>query len=104
MNRTTFAAGFGASVVLLSICCAYAFSPAWSTNFALYFAKDGGYVGSPEAFRYSLLAFALLNIPAVIVGSGVMYALDVVYTPNSLSCHAWLCVLHPCRCVRAPAA
>jgi hypothetical protein len=79
MKGRVFTVGFGASIVLLALCAGYAFSPRWDDNFVLFFAKDGGYTGSPAGFRYTYLLFLILNLPALPISVSALYLLDLAY-------------------------
>jgi hypothetical protein len=69
MNRRVFFLGFGLSTFLIVRCIWYAFvSPVSSAIMESFdLANRGWYVHQPGVYKPCLLAFALLNIPVMLV-------------------------------------
>lgn len=67
MRGKVFLVGFGISLVLLAVCTAYGISPTWQRSILLRFDISIDHVSLPNPFNYSIAAFALLNIPPVVV-------------------------------------
>jgi hypothetical protein len=82
MKRTIFHAGFGVSAMLVAVCAWYAFlSPVRSGVLqAFEVSNHGWYVSQPPIYNLCLLAFTILNVPAVLLFWMVVTLIDSIVT------------------------
>ena len=82
MSRPINLIGYGVSVLLLAICAWYAFSSSMSPSILEGFRYENRewYVNYPAGFRWCMLLFAVLNVPAVVIYWAVNAAMDAIVT------------------------
>lgn len=70
MSRKVFVAGFGLSLLLLSVWVGYGISSHW--RLTVLSAFDGSYVSLPTSLKITGLLFMVLNPPAALASAGLV--------------------------------
>jgi hypothetical protein len=77
VKKRVFFLGFGVSAVLIAVCVSYA-----CTHSAVVMAFDptvrGWYVHQPTGYNACLLAFTVLNLPAVLLCVAIVSGIDTL--------------------------
>jgi hypothetical protein len=78
MNKRLFGIGFGVSLALIAVCIWYAFASPVSRSVLDSFdpAYRGWYVHQPAPYNLCLLAFAVLNLPAMLLFWPLFFAVE----------------------------